>query len=427
MASVRNLLKKKILVGHRIVIYKRIKKSLRKWIFSLFKEKKGFDILTREKLFKNNDKYQILPFGAEENIIISEPFNGVDELPNLIKTTSLLTSAIGKFTLKKPFVAEVINAELVGSAAVGFDREGSLITETVMQDLVNIERYLPNGIPAQTLILKNLPSFGSPQLDTACSLLNWWSKNYSHWIVDCLLRLEGLEYYQEKTGRKLTLIIEPNPPGWKIESLKLLGYELDDCVAWKGSKIKVNRLIVPSFRREQAFPVSPAACQWLRQRLLSNLPNVESKQHSFSPRIYISRAKTTGRKVINEDAVLKALSPFGFVAYAPENMSFADEVRLFSQAEIVVAPHGSGLVNIIFAQNLSVIELFGSTGVPCFLVLAKSLGFQYGCLTADYNSRNNHSFEQNNNIMVDIPKLQVLVEEMLTMRYSDRHPVITTY
>lgn len=426
MASVRNLLKKKILVGHRIVIYKRIKKSLRKWIFSLFKQKKSFNILTREELFKNNDKYQILPFGSEENIIISEPFNGVNELPNLIKTTSLLTAAIGKFTLKKPFVAEVINAEIVGSAAVGFDREGSLITETVMQDLVNIERYLPNGIPAQTLILKNLPSFGSLQLDTACSLLNWWSKNYSHWVVDCLLRIEGLEYYQEKTGRKPALIIEPNPPTWKIESLKLLGYKLDDCVAWKGSKIKVNRLIVPSFRREQAFPVSPSACQWLRQRLLGNLPHVESKRRSFSPRIYISRAKTTGRKVTNEDAVLKALTPLGFVAYTLENMSFADEVRLFSQAEIVVAPHGSGLVNIIFAQNLSVIELFGSTGVPCFLVLAKSLGFQYGCLTADYNSRNNHSFEQNNNIMVDIPKLQVLVEEMLNMRYSDRQSVITT-
>ncbi|MBE9019500.1 glycosyltransferase family 61 protein, partial [Chroococcidiopsidales cyanobacterium LEGE 13417] len=68
----------------------------------------------------------------------------------------MLTGSIGKFTLNKPFVAEVINAELVGSAAVGFDREGGLITETVMQNLVNIEKYLPNGIPAQTLILKNL-------------------------------------------------------------------------------------------------------------------------------------------------------------------------------------------------------------------------------------------------------------------------------
>jgi len=35
----------------------------------------------------------------------------------------------------------------------------------------------------------------------------------------------------------------------------------------------------------------------------------------------------------------------------------SDQVRLFSQAEIVVAPHGAGLTNILFAENLIVIEL----------------------------------------------------------------------
>jgi len=427
VAFLMNLIKKKLLAGHRAVIYKRIKKSLRKWMFSIANGKIGFNVVTREELFKNREKYQVFPFGCEESIVVSEPYNGVGELPNLIKTTSLITKAIGTFTLKKPFTAEVLNAELVGPAAVGFDREGNLISETVMQDIADIERYLPNGIPTQTLILKKLPSFGSPQLDTACSLVNWWSRNYSHWIIHALLRLEGLEYYQEKTGIKPVLIINSNPSAWQRESLKLLGYEPDDCILWNGSKIKVNRLIVPTFRREQYFPISPAACRWLRQRLLSNLPNVESKQHSFSPRIYVSRAKATARKVINEDDVLEALAPLGFVAYTPENMSFADEVRLFSQAEIVIAPHGAGLANMIFAQNLIAIELFGSTGVPCFLVLAKALGFQYGCLTADHNCRNNHYFEQHNNIMVDIPKLRALVEEMLNMGYDERQPVSTTY
>jgi hypothetical protein len=160
--------------------------------------------------------------------------------------------------------------------------------------------------------------------------------------------------------------------------------------------------------------------------MLSNLPDVGSNKLSFSSRVYISRPKTAGRCVINEDEVLAALKPFGFVAYTPENMSFVDEVRLFSQAEIVVAAHGSGLANIIFAQNLIVIELFGSTGVPCFLTLAKALGFHYGCLTSGLNSRNNHSFEQRNNIMMNTAKLRNLVADMLHI-YSDRQPASTTY
>lgn len=53
------------------------------------------------------------------------------------------------------------------------------------------------------------------------------------------------------------------------------------------------------------------------------------------------------------------MSPLGFVAYTLEDMSFSDQVRLLSQAEMVVAAHGAGLTNIIFSQNLIVIELFG--------------------------------------------------------------------
>lgn len=414
-----NIFKNKILVGQRRAISSTIKKSLRKWIFAFVKNKPGFHAVTREELVTNSQKYSIFPFSAEENIVVDEPHNGVDQLPALITKTSLLTKAIGTFTLQRPFVSEVANAELVGPVAVGFDREGNPIAETVMQPLTDIERYLPNGIPPQTLILKNLPSFGIPCLDTACSLLNAYTGNYSHWLLD-LTRLEGLEYYREQTGIKPVLIIESNSPKWKTESLRLLGYEPDDCISWNGSRIKVKQLIVPTFRREQYYSISPSACCWLRQRMLNNLPDEGSQQHSFSPRIYISRAKTTGRQVINEDAVLEALKPFGFVAYIPEEMSFADEVRLFSQAEIIVSPHGSGLANMIFAQNLSVIELFGSSGVPCFLVLAKALGFQYGCLTSEQsNNWKNHRINKYDNIMVDIPKLQALVAEMLSQA-SDR-------
>lgn len=415
LVNILNTLKKQIPVGHRRASSRKMRNSLRKWMVSTATEKLNLKIVTRKELAKNSDKYHFLLFGSEETIVVSEPDNGVNELPNLILNTSLLAKSIGTFTLQKPFVAEVTNAELVGSAAVGFDREGNIISETVMQTVTDIERFISNGIPSPTLIRKNLPSLGSTQLDTACSLVNSLSKNYSHWLLDFLMRLEGIEYYRAQTGRKPVLIIDANSPKWKIESLKLLGYKPDDYIPWNGSKIKVNRLVVPSFRREQNFLISPAACHWMRQRMLSNLPDIESKNSSFSSRVYISRSQSTGRQVINEDDVLEALKPFGFVSYTPEAMSFEDEVRLFSQAEVVVAPHGSGLANMIFAQNLTVIELFGSSGVPCFLVLAKALGFNYRCLTSDRNKNwQNHHTEKYNGITVDVPKLRALVEEMLT-------------
>lgn len=409
MSFVVKILRKKILVGRLRAITRMIRYPLRHQIFSLATRKLNLKIVQREELCSNKEKYNCLQFGFEECILVSKPSNVLDELPKLI------TSKIGTFTEKKPFVSEIVNAELLGPTAVGFDQDGNLISETVTPLKIN------NGLPIRTLILKNLPSFGTPQIDEACSLVNWAGRNYWHWMVDCLTRIEGLEYYREKTGTKPILIIESNPSPWQVESLRLLGYEPEDCMHWNMSRLKVKRLVVPSFRRGEERLVSPSACRWLRQRILSNLPDNGTENLSFSSRIYVSRSKTAGRQVINENDVMAALTPFGFVTYKLENMSFSDQVKLFSQAEIVVAPHGAGLTNIIFAQNLSVIEIFGSFGISAYFRLAKTLGFHYGCLISDSNSErmanpdSNQYGEKFKGMTVDIAKLQDLVAEMLSI------------
>lgn len=403
--SLGNLLKKKILLaisqgrGSRLwLINKIIKTHLQQWVFS-GAGKLGLKIVTSQEIFNDSEKYNLLQFDNEETIVLSEPHSGSDEL-------QAITNIIGTCKLKKPFVFEVQNAELFGSVAIGFNQEGSIISEIVTATPGSLKR----SVPSRTLILKNLPSRKTFQLDTACSLVTPWSAGYYHWIVDALPRIEGCEYYQEQTGRKPTLIIHPDPPEWQKESLRLLGYDPDDCVQWNKSRIKVKRLVVPSFRRKYSI-TSPAACQWLRQRAYNNLPSTESKNVSFSPRIYISRTKAMGRNIINEDEVLAVLSPLGFVAYELEKLSFADKIRLFAQAEIVVAPHGAGLTHIVFGNNLSVIELFGSFGTPLFFALAKGLGFQYGCLGPNLIGTN--ASEKYNGIRVNVYKLLALVKGML--------------
>lgn len=401
------VLRRKLLISHRRSVFSVMKGSLCKWSAPVVR-KLFLKIVSREKLLNNSGKYRILQFGSDETIVLNEPHNSSDTLPRIVK------EAIGTFNFPKPFVAEVENAELVGSTAAGFDKDGGLISETINS---SSGKFLLKKLPPQALVLKQLPGWGVPQLDTACSLVN--SKGYFHWLIDGLLRIQGVEYYQERTGRKPILLIDSNPKEWHIESLKLLGYEPDDYMCWNHSKVKVKRLVVSSFRRKDNL-MSPAACNWLRQRVFSNLPNCRSTNLLFSPRVYISRTKITGRQIINEDEVLQALAHFGFVTYTLENMSFSDEVRLFSQAEIVVAPHGAGLTNIVFAQDLSVIDLFGPFGTPCFFVLAKILGFSYGCLGPGPIGKNKLS-DQYKGITVDIPKLRDLVAEMLDVHSNRKH------
>lgn len=379
----------------------------RKYIF-LFLKKLGLKILTRAEIFKSPEKYPVHYFGSEEVITFADS----GEIPENIKKEFPSFTAV----FSKPFVCEFANAELAGPFAVGFDEDGAIIMETTTPIFAQ-DHQLELSVPSRTLIIKKLSRAKAPQVDIACSLVHPWGKNYSHWMFDCLIRIEGLEFYQKQTGLKPTLIIDSEPTSWQIESLKLLGYGPDDYIYWNTAKLQVKKLVVPAFRRHdhkvhQLYHVeSISACKWLRQRMLRNISGAESEKLSFSSKIYISRRKTWSRRVINEDEVIAALAPFGFVAYTLEDMSVLDKVRLFAQAEIVVAPIGAGTTHIIFSQNLTLIELFSTSLYNAsFCSLARGLGFQYGCLRCHSPFTDVHGMGAD--IIVNVDELQQLVAKM---------------
>lgn len=374
-----NIIKKKFLFGRRHAIFhEMIIYPVRQLMVSAGKIF-GLRLLTKKELLESSGNHRILSLGLEELVTISAPVT-------LDKDSDHFSHKTGKFHIGKAFCFELENTEIIGKFATGFDSNGKLITETLSSS-TNAQK-LTKKVRFETLILKSLPRIRTPQLNEVCSLAIPASKNYYHWTMDCLLRIRGYEYYKEETGRNPTLLIDSNLTSWKIESLKLLGYEPGSYEVWNLPRAKVKRLVVPSFPRGDRGIVSPTACHWLRQRILSNLNENTSKKVSFSPRILISRSQKNGRHIINENEVLEALKPLGFVSYKMEDISFSDQVRLFANAEIVIAPHGAGLANIIFSKNLTVIELFGTFVFPCFFVLSKSLGFRYGYLVSNSNNQN---------------------------------------
>jgi capsular polysaccharide biosynthesis protein len=68
-------------------------------------------------------------------------------------------------------------------------------------------------------------------------------------------------------------------------------------------------------------------------------------------------------------------------------MTFSEQVKLFAETEIVVAPHGAGLTNIMFCpEKTVVVELFGPPHYirPDYFQLAHNLGLQYEYLLCIY-------------------------------------------
>ena len=68
-------------------------------------------------------------------------------------------------------------------------------------------------------------------------------------------------------------------------------------------------------------------------------------------RIYVSRAHAPKRHLLNEAEILPVLQDFDVAVVHPERHTFADQVRLFANAELVIGNYGANLTNAVFAPR----------------------------------------------------------------------------
>jgi capsular polysaccharide biosynthesis protein len=68
-------------------------------------------------------------------------------------------------------------------------------------------------------------------------------------------------------------------------------------------------------------------------------------------RIYLARPKAIRRSLSNEDALLDLLAGAGFTVVEPERLAFAEQVAALEAAEVIVAPHGSALLTLMFCHG----------------------------------------------------------------------------
>lgn len=120
-----------------------------------------------------------------------------------------------------------------------------------------------------------------------------------------------------------------------------------------------------------------------------------SNSHFFGPkRIYLSRADSRNRILENENELMSELCiEHDFVTLTISNMPFPTVVDFFMSAQIVVAPHGAGLVNLVFKgeSDRFVCELMPqSYRNPCFQVLATALGDSYHAISLTDTHTDHH-------------------------------------
>lgn len=88
---------------------------------------------------------------------------------------------------------------------------------------------------------------------------------------------------------------------------------------------------------------------------------LQKLEYSSQPRVnvYISRkGNINGRSVVNEAELIAMLDKYSFICLDTDDLSFQEQVRLFSRVDLVIAPHGAALGHIVsFPKSAVLIEL----------------------------------------------------------------------
>lgn len=198
--------------------------------------------------------------------------------------------------------------------------------------------------------------------------------NIYHWLIDAMPRLMSLEM----TGREpLTLLLPDFTTPYQRETL---AHFLPDFVVPRFLRapgwFEVEQLTFPSYVSQGGCVSLPKShTDALRNRIWSRL-NL-APDHIGTARIFISRRHAPTRHILNEPELVESLEKHGFQSVELEKLSFEAQVRLFHDAQIVVAPHGAGLTNMLFAPRLQIVELQTTQLSLHYFFLAQSLGHAY--------------------------------------------------
>ena len=157
---------------------------------------------------------------------------------------------------------------------------------------------------------------------------------------------------------------------------------------WLGNVMELDRIAYPILNTPYSHLLSreifelndlrfvEATSRWIRVKTLS-LINVTrlgylhpedrnlisrkiSKKQSLAEDIYVSRKKSS-RALPEEHLIERNLAKMGFKVVYCEELDLRSQIDLFSKARTILAPHGAGITNGLFAQaGTRVIEIMPS-------------------------------------------------------------------
>lgn len=271
-----------------------------------------------------------------------------------------LKSPHGQYTFPETFVAEVPNAlvhggtNIVVAMACAIHHDLFARTEDFTSEELHDRVCLNVG--AGTVVWR--ASDPVPEaLEVAASFVDACAPNYAHWLTEVAPRIALLCARSEFDG--VPLIVNDGLHPNIMESLWALATDRHPLIALPlGRSVKVSRLYVVSCAGYVPFEprgghtagMSHGKFSRLAFEAMRNACFAQLQPYPTPSRIFLRRNSGV-RLLVNSDVIESLLVSRGFTVVEPEKLSFAMQVQLFRQAEVIVGPTGAALANIIFSDS----------------------------------------------------------------------------
>ena len=214
----------------------------------------------------------------------------------------------------------------------------------------------------------------------------WGDNNYFHFYNDILSKLgllQELGIFQEHpiiVSKKLFNTI------YFQEAISLAGLKNRKWIIQDREYIHVDKLIVIR------------AHELTKKGLIRNLELLKVK-HDFprkNRKIFLARPEGSLRNLANRKTILDITQSLDFEIIDCSQLSFVEQISIFSQARVIVGEHGAAFANIIYRNGypLHILELFPPKHVStCYFVISQALGYHHHILRSCSKSTQNYEID----------------------------------
>jgi hypothetical protein len=224
-----------------------------------------------------------------------------------------------------------------------------------------------------------------PQPETRVCITDAWHGasgayiNYYHWLLDILPRLQIAPFGDAAfTGE---ILMPPAEMAFQRETAAILagaGLRLRTLAMSVAAEPAVLRFL-PNMTGG-GFAPHPLVIEFY-----GKLAAAAAAGEAAPQKLYITRAGAVRRRLRNEESIIASAKARGFEICDPAGMPFNEQIARFRAATHIVAPHGAGLANIVFARPGAVLcELQMDDYMNlCFRKIAALQRLRYGCVVGD--------------------------------------------